>query len=56
MDTASRSRRLMGTPAAARYLDMAESTLEKARVSGALDLPFVKPIFRSWRAVVRTSH
>jgi hypothetical protein len=42
MDETSRGGRLMSTPAAARYLDAAESTLEKARVSGAFDLPFVK--------------
>jgi hypothetical protein len=35
-------RRLMSTPTAAQYLDLAPSTLEKARVSGSLGLPFVK--------------
>ena len=42
MDLAPTRRRLMNTSAAARYLGIAESTLEKARTSGSLDLPFVK--------------
>jgi hypothetical protein len=41
MDTVQLSRRLK-TPAAARYIGLAQSTLEKDRLSGHLAVPYLK--------------